>query len=81
MSQTSPPAAYGPQTLSVTCAKQGTATITATAKNKPDTAYASGLTYSSANYASGTLGSTAFECQPGSATLPITVNSTTRGRK
>jgi hypothetical protein len=80
ISQSSPPASAGPQTFSVTCAKTGTATITATAKTKPNTTYASGLTYSPTNYSSGTLGSTTLQCEPGSATLPITVNST-KGRK
>lgn len=80
ISLTNPPASPGPQTFSVTCTKPGTATITATANSKPDTAYASGLTYNSANYASGTLGSTTLQCESGSATLPITIDSP-RGRK
>ncbi len=81
ISQSSPPPSYGLQTFSVTCAKAGTATISATAKAKPNATYASGLTYSSANYATGMLGSTTLQCAAGSATLPITIDSTTRGRK
>jgi hypothetical protein len=73
VSQSSPPASAGLQSFTVTCANSGTATITASAKNKPNTTYASGLTYSATNYSSGTLGTTTLQCAPGSATLPVTI--------
>jgi hypothetical protein len=73
ISQQTPPAATGPQSFTVTCAANGTATITAAAKNKPNTAYASGLTYSASNYPTGTIGTTTLQCVPNSATLPVTV--------
>jgi hypothetical protein len=72
ISQSTPPAAAGAQSFSVTCQNNGTATITAAAKTKPNTAYASGLTYSATNYPTGTIGSTTLQCVPNSATLPIT---------
>jgi hypothetical protein len=73
ISQSTPPASAGAQTFNVTCANSGTATITAAAKNKPNTAYASGLTYSATNYPTGTIGTTTLQCVPNSATLPITI--------
>ena len=73
VSQSSPPASAGYQSFTVTCQNSGTATITAAAKTKPNTAYASGLTYSANNYPTGTLGTTTLQCAPGSATLPVTV--------
>lgn len=73
VSQTTPPAATGNQSFTVTCAANGTATFTAAAQNKPNATYVSGLTYTSANYSSGTLGTTTLQCVPNSATLPITV--------
>lgn len=74
VSQSSPPPSAGLQSFSVTCANNGTATITASAKTKPNTAYASGLTYSSSNYPPAAIGSTTLQCVPASGTLPITVN-------
>lgn len=73
VSQSSPPASAGLQSFTVTCQNNGTATITAAAKNKPNTAYASGLTYSANNYPAGTIGTTTLQCVPNSATLPVTV--------
>jgi hypothetical protein len=73
ISQAAPPASAGAQSFTVTCANNGTATITAAAKTKPNTAYASGLTYSASNYPTGTIGTTTLQCVPNSATLPITV--------
>ena len=73
VSQTTPPAAANPQSFTVTCQNNGTATITATAKTKPNTTYASGLTYSATNYPTGTIGTTTLQCVPNSATLPVTV--------
>jgi hypothetical protein len=73
ISQSSPPPSAGPQSFSVTCQNNGTATITAAAKTKPNTAYASGLTYSANNYPTGTIGTTTLQCVPNSATLPVTV--------
>jgi hypothetical protein len=73
ISQSTPPASAGAQSFSVTCQNNGTATITAAAKTKPNTAYASGLTYSATNYPTGTIGTTTLQCVPNSATQPITV--------
>jgi hypothetical protein len=73
ISQVAPPAAAGPQSFSVTCAANGTATITAGAQNKPTATYASGLTYSASNYPTATIGTTTLQCVPNSATLPVTV--------
>jgi hypothetical protein len=73
ISQSTPPAATGAQSFSVTCQNTGTATITAAAKTKPNTAYASGLTYSATNYPTGTIGTTTLQCVPNSATQPVTV--------
>jgi hypothetical protein len=73
VSQSTPPQSAGYQSFSVTCANSGTATFTASAKTKPNTAYASALTYTSSNYPSATLGTTTLQCVPASATLPITI--------
>jgi len=73
VSQTTPPASAGAQSFTVTCQNNGTATFTAAAKTKPNTAYASGLTYSATNYPTGTIGTTTLQCVPNSATQPITV--------
>jgi hypothetical protein len=73
ISQSSPPPSAGLQSFTVTCQNNGTATITAAAKNKPNATYASGLTYSATNYPTGPIGSTTLQCVPNSATLPVTV--------
>ncbi|HEY6236138.1 MAG TPA: hypothetical protein VIW69_13650 [Candidatus Elarobacter sp.] len=73
VSQSTPPAAAGAQSFSVTCQNNGTATFTAAAKTKPNATYASGLTYSATNYPTGTIGTTTLQCVPNSATLPVTV--------
>jgi hypothetical protein len=73
VSQNAPPATTGAQSVTVTCQNNGTATFTAAAKNKPNTAYASGLTYSATNYPTGTIGTTTLQCVPNSATIPVTV--------
>ena len=73
VSQSSPPASAGLQSFTVTCQNNGTATITAAAKNKPNATYASGLTYSATNYPTGTIGTTTLQCVPNSATLPVIV--------
>jgi hypothetical protein len=73
VSQSSPPPATGNQTFTVTCANNGTATFTASARTSPTTAYASGITYNSSNYGGGTLGTTTLQCVPNSATQPVTV--------
>lgn len=80
ISQNAPPAATGVQSFSVTCENNGTATIVASANNKPNSTYASGLTYSTSNYSSGALGSTTLQCVPNSATVPITVDTVKRTR-
>jgi hypothetical protein len=80
ISQNAPPATTGAQTINFTCTNNGTATLTASAKNKPNTTYASGLTYSTSNYSSGALGTTTLQCVPNSATMPITVDSVKRTR-
>lgn len=73
ISQSTPPSSAGLQSFNVTCTNNGTATITASAKTKPNTTYASGLTYSTANYAPATIGSTTLQCVPNSGTAPVTV--------
>ena len=73
VSQSTPPASTGPQSFNVTCAANGTATITAAAKTKPNATYASALTYASSNYPTATIGTTTLQCVPNSATLPVTV--------
>jgi hypothetical protein len=73
ISQGTPPAAAGAQSFNVTCNNNGTATITASAKVKPNATYASALTYSSSNYPMATIGTTTLQCVPNSATLPVTV--------
>jgi hypothetical protein len=73
ISQSAPPAAAGAQSFTVTCQNNGTATFTAAAKTKPNTAYASALTYSATNYPTGTIGTTTLQCVPNSATQPVTV--------
>ena len=57
ISQSTPPTTNGSQTFDVTCtaASGGDVTFTASAGTQPNTAYASGLTYSSSNYSTGTL--------------------------
>ena len=59
-----PPASAGAQSFTVTCQNNGTATFTAAAKTKPNTAYASALTYSATNYPTGTIGTTTLQCVP-----------------
>lgn len=73
VSQGTPPANTGPQSFTVTCAANGTATITGSAKTKPNATYASALTYTPSNYPTATLGTTTLQCVPNSATLPVTV--------
>ncbi|HEY0615730.1 MAG TPA: hypothetical protein VGC96_13845 [Candidatus Elarobacter sp.] len=73
VSTSTPPAAAGTLTLTVTCAKAGVATITAGSASHPTATYASGLTYNASNYSNGTLGSTTLQCADNSATLPVTV--------
>lgn len=64
VSQTTPPTTNGSQTFGVTCtsASGGDVTFTANAGTHPNAAYASGLTYGSANYANGTLSTRTFRC-------------------
>jgi hypothetical protein len=70
-----PPASVGDQNFSVTCvnANGGSVTISFNAKTSPNTAYASGLTYSASNYSPAVIATTTFSCDPSSATIPITV--------
>ena len=70
-----PPASVGDQFFSVTCvnANGGSVTISFNAATTPNTAYASGLTYSTSNYASAVIATRAFSCDPSTATIPITV--------
>jgi len=65
------------QNFTVTCVNGsgGTVTISFGARTSPNTAYASGLTYSTANYSGATIATTSFTCDPSSATIPITVQS------
>jgi hypothetical protein len=64
ISQTTPPTTNGSQTFDVTCTSSsgGDVTFTASAGTQPNTAYASGLTYSSSNYSNGTLSTRTFRC-------------------
>jgi hypothetical protein len=72
-SASTPPASVGSQNFDVQCvnAAGGTVTITIGAGTHPNTAYADGLTYTSANYSNGTLTSFSFVCDPASGTIPI----------
>ena len=64
VTQTTPPAINGSQTFDVKCTSTngGDVTFTASAGTHPTTAYASGLTYDSSNYSSGTLSTRTFRC-------------------
>jgi hypothetical protein len=70
-----PPATVGDQNFNVTCvnASGGAVTISFNARTSPNTAYASGLTYSPANYSGATIATRSFSCDPASSTIPITV--------
>jgi hypothetical protein len=71
-----PPANAGDQNFDVKCinASGGSATLSFNVKTSPNTAYASGLTYSTSNYSPAVIQTIAFTCDPDSATIPITVN-------
>ncbi len=71
-SYATPPASPTPVSFTVQCLNPGVATIAALAKTKPNTNWASRLTYSSANYATSPLGTTTFRCVPNSASVPVT---------
>jgi hypothetical protein len=73
----SPASSPGFQTFSVTCVNPngGLASVLLQANAQPNTSYASQLTYSAANYSSGTLAATTLTCDGSPATLPITVQS------
>jgi hypothetical protein len=75
----SPASSPGTQTFSVTCVNPngGGAVISLQAGVQPNTSYASGLTYSAANYSAGVLASSVLVCDASPATIPITV----QGRK
>ena len=75
----SPAPSPGTQTFSVTCVSPngGPAVISLQAGLQPNTSYASGLTYSAANYSTGVLASAVLVCDASPATIPITV----QGRK
>jgi hypothetical protein len=64
ISQNAPPSVTGNQTFSLRCTGEngGQVTITASAQAAPNTTYASGLTYTTSNYAPTTLGTTTFFC-------------------
>lgn len=70
-----PPAAVGDQNFTVTCVNGsgGTVTISFNAGTHPNTAYASGLTYSASNYSAAVIATIPFTCDPATATIPITV--------
>jgi hypothetical protein len=66
-SNSTPPSSSGDQTLTVTCTNPagGTATITASANNAPNTTYASSFAYTPANYwGGGALASLNVSCNP-----------------
>jgi hypothetical protein len=70
-----PPSSAGDQNFNVTCVNPagGTVTISFNAKTKPNTAYASALTYTTSNYSAAVIATTSFTCDPATATIPITV--------
>jgi hypothetical protein len=70
-----PPASVGDQNFNVTCVNGsgGAVTISFNAATHPNTAYASGLTYSTSNYSGAVIATVGFSCDPSSATIPITV--------
>ena len=72
---TTPPSSGGDQNFDVTCVNGagGSVTISFNAKTQPNTAYASGLTYSTSNYSGAVIATVPFTCDPASATIPITV--------
>ena len=71
----SPASSPGMQTFSVTCTNPngGPVGLLLLAGSQPNTSYASGLTYSSANYSSGQLASALLTCDSAPTTIPITV--------
>lgn len=72
---TTPPSSGGDQNFNVTCVNGagGSVTISFNAKTQPNTAYASGLTYSTSNYSGAVIATVPFTCNPASATIPINV--------
>jgi hypothetical protein len=72
-----PPATVGDQNFDVTCvnASGGTVTISFNTRTSPNTAYASGLTYTTANYSGATIQTIPFTCDADTATIPVTVQS------
>jgi hypothetical protein len=75
-----PPATVGDQNFDVTCVNGsgGAVTISINARTSPNTAYASGLTYTTANYSAAVIQTIPFTCDAASATIPITVQSKKR---
>jgi hypothetical protein len=75
-----PPATVGDQNFTVTCVNGsgGSVTISFNTRTSPNTTYASGLTYTTANYSGATIVSIPFTCDPNPATIPITVQSKRR---
>jgi hypothetical protein len=73
----SPPASPGPQSFSVTCTNPngGAVSVVLQAGSHPNTAYGSGLTYTTSNYSSGTLEQAELSCDAQPASAPITVQS------
>jgi hypothetical protein len=71
----SPASSPGMQSFSVTCTNPngGTLSVVLQAGAKPNTVYASGLTYSTANYSSGDLAFALLACDAAPTTIPITV--------
>jgi hypothetical protein len=69
-----PPATTGDQNFTVTCVNSagGTVTISFNTRTSPNTAYGSGLTYTTSNYSGATIATIPFTCDPASATIPIT---------
>lgn len=70
-----PPSSTGDQHFDVTCvnANGGTVTISFNAQTHPNTAYASGLTYSTSNYSGAVIQSFSFICDVATGTVPVTV--------
>ncbi|HEX3549177.1 MAG TPA: hypothetical protein VHT53_02310 [Candidatus Elarobacter sp.] len=72
-----PPPSPGPQSFTVTCTNPngGGVSVVLQAGSHPNTTYASGLTYTTSNYASGTLASAELSCDGQPAIVPITAQS------
>ncbi len=76
-SMATPPATSGDQNFDVQCTNTagGNVTISFNTQTKPNTAYASALTYSASNYSGATIATIPFTCDPATGTIPVTIQS------